>query len=73
VILSQQEDIRMLSQENNQLRQQLTALATELAQLRERIGQASTRPKFLRLGDLVRNTYEEGEAWLARQIKLSRG
>lgn len=41
IILAQQEEIRMLRQENGQLRQQLTALATELAQLLERIGRNS--------------------------------
>ena len=41
LILSQQEEIRMLGQENEQMRQQLTALAAELASLRERIGRNS--------------------------------
>ena len=35
---SQQQEIQVLRQENEQLRTQLTALATELANLRERIG-----------------------------------
>jgi hypothetical protein len=33
LILSQQEEIRVLRQENEQMRQQLTALAAELASL----------------------------------------
>ena len=41
LILSQQEEIRVLRQENEQMRQQLTALAAELASLRERIGRNS--------------------------------
>ncbi len=40
-MLSQQEEVRVLRQENEQMRQQLTALATELASLRERIGRKS--------------------------------
>jgi hypothetical protein len=39
--LTQQEEILVLRQENDQLLQQLTALATELANLRERIGRTS--------------------------------
>ena len=41
LILSQQQEIQVLRQENEQLRTQLTALATELASLRERIGRSS--------------------------------
>ena len=41
LILSQQQEIQVLRQENEQLRVQLTALATELASLRERIGRSS--------------------------------
>ena len=41
LILSQQEEIRVLRQENEQMRQQLTALAAELASLQERIGRNS--------------------------------
>jgi transposase len=41
LILQQQQEIQVLRQENEQLRQQLTALATELANLRERIGRHS--------------------------------
>jgi len=45
LILSQQEEIRVLRQENEQMRQQLTALAAELASLRERSGRIrATRP-----------------------------
>jgi hypothetical protein len=45
LILSQQEEIRLLRQENEQMRQQLTALAAELVSLRERIGRIRvTRP-----------------------------
>jgi septal ring factor EnvC (AmiA/AmiB activator) len=39
--LAQQKEIQALRQENDELRRQLTALATELAQLRERIGRSS--------------------------------
>lgn len=39
--LHQQQEIHVLHQENEQLRTQLTTLATELAQLRERIGRSS--------------------------------
>jgi transposase len=38
LILSQQEEIRVLRQENEQMRQRLTALPAELASLRERSG-----------------------------------
>lgn len=41
LILQQQQEIQVLRQENEQLRAQLTALATELASLRERIGRNS--------------------------------
>ena len=41
LIRSQQEETLTLRQENEQLRAQLTALATELASLRERIGRSS--------------------------------
>jgi transposase len=40
-ILVQQQEIQALRQANDELRSQLTALATELAQLRERIGRSS--------------------------------
>jgi hypothetical protein len=39
--LAHQEEIGVLRQENEQMRQQLTALAAELASLRERIGRNS--------------------------------
>ena len=39
--LAQLQEIQALRQENEQLRTQLTALATELASLRERIGRSS--------------------------------
>ncbi len=41
LIRTQQEETLALRQENEQLRAQLTALATELASLRERIGRSS--------------------------------
>jgi transposase len=41
LILHQQQEIHVLRQQNEQLRAQLTALATELATLRERIGRTS--------------------------------
>jgi transposase len=41
LILVQQQEIQALRQENDELRGQLTALATELASLRERIGRSS--------------------------------
>ena len=41
LFLSQQQEIQAVSQENRALRDQLTALATELAELRERIGRSS--------------------------------
>ena len=41
LILSQQQEIQSLRQENDELRDQLTALATELASLRERVGRSS--------------------------------
>jgi transposase len=41
LILAQQQEIQALRQENDERRDQLTALATELAQLRERIGRSS--------------------------------
>jgi cell division protein FtsB len=41
LILAQQREIQSLRQENDELRLQLTALATELAQLQERIGRSS--------------------------------
>ena len=41
LILAQQEEIQALRRENDELRNQLTALATELASLRERIGRSS--------------------------------
>jgi len=41
LILVQQREIQALRQENDELRSQLTALATELASLRERIGRSS--------------------------------
>ncbi|MCX5946826.1 MAG: DUF6444 domain-containing protein, partial [Cyanobacteria bacterium] len=40
-ILDQQEELRAHKEEIDQLRAQLTALATELASLRERIGRSS--------------------------------
>ncbi|MFN7740334.1 MAG: helix-turn-helix transcriptional regulator [Cyanobacteriota bacterium] len=30
-------------------------------------------PPFVKLGNLVRYTYEDVELWLARQLELSRG
>jgi len=41
LILAQQQEIQALRQENDELRGQLTALASELSQLRERIGRSS--------------------------------
>ncbi len=41
LILSQQQEIQVLRQENEQLRVQLTALATELTSLRELISRSS--------------------------------
>ena len=41
LVLAQQQEIQALRQENDELRGQLTALATELASLRERIGRSS--------------------------------
>jgi hypothetical protein len=41
LILAQQREIQAHRQENDELRLQLTALARELAQLRERIGRSS--------------------------------
>jgi transposase len=41
LILAQQQEIQALRQENDELRVQLTALASELAKLRERIGRSS--------------------------------
>ena len=41
LIIAQQQEIPALSQENDELRVQLTGLATELANLRERIGRSS--------------------------------
>jgi hypothetical protein len=41
LILVQQQEIQALRQENDNLRSQLTSLATELASLRERIGRSS--------------------------------
>jgi hypothetical protein len=41
LISAQQQEIQALGQENAVLRSQLTALATELASLRERIGRSS--------------------------------
>ncbi|MEY4358864.1 MAG: hypothetical protein RLZZ631_350 [Cyanobacteriota bacterium] len=41
LILAQQQEIQALRRENDELRRQLTALATELASLRERIGRSS--------------------------------
>jgi len=41
LILAQQQEIQALRQENDELRSQLTALATELASLREQIGRSS--------------------------------
>ena len=41
LILVQQQEIQALRQENDELRGQLAALATELASLRERIGRSS--------------------------------
>jgi transposase len=41
LILAQQQEIQALRRENDELRSQLTALATELASLRERIGRSS--------------------------------
>ena len=41
LILTQQQEIQALRLENDELRCQLTGLATELANLRERIGRSS--------------------------------
>jgi hypothetical protein len=41
LILAQQKEIQALRQDNDELRVQLTALATELSSLRERIGSSS--------------------------------
>ncbi len=41
LIISQQQEIQALRQENDELRSQLTALASELASLREWIGRSS--------------------------------
>ena len=41
LILAQQQEIQALRRENDELRRQLTALASELASLRERIGRSS--------------------------------
>ena len=41
LILAQQQEIQALRKENDELRSQLTALASELASLRERIGRSS--------------------------------
>jgi hypothetical protein len=41
LILAQQREIQAHRQENDELRGQLTALASELAQLQERIGRSS--------------------------------
>lgn len=41
LILSQQKELQVLRQENEDLRAQLTAFATEVAQLRERLGRSS--------------------------------
>ena len=41
LILAQQQEIQALRRENDELRSQLTALATELASLRERVGRSS--------------------------------
>jgi transposase len=41
LILAQQKEIQALRKENDELRNQLTALATEVANLRERIGRSS--------------------------------
>ena len=41
LILAQQKEIQAFRQDNDELRVQLTALATELASLRERIGRSS--------------------------------
>jgi hypothetical protein len=41
LILAQQREIQALWRENDELRLQLTVLATELAQLQERIGRSS--------------------------------
>ena len=41
LILAEQKEIQALRKENDELRNQLTALATELANLRERIGRSS--------------------------------
>ena len=41
LILARQQEIQALRRENDELRSQLTALATELANLRERIGRSS--------------------------------
>ncbi len=41
LILAQQQEIQALRHENDELRCQLTALATELAQMREWIGRSS--------------------------------
>lgn len=41
LILAQQQEIQALRKENDELRSQLTALASELASLREQIGRSS--------------------------------
>ena len=41
LIIAQQQEIPALRQENDELRVQLTALASELAQLRERVNRSS--------------------------------
>jgi transposase len=41
LILALQQEIQALRRENDELRSQLTALATELAQMQERIGRSS--------------------------------
>jgi hypothetical protein len=51
LILSQQEEIRVLRQENEQMRQLITALAAELASLRERIGRSSRNSSKPRSSD----------------------
>ena len=41
LIMAQQEELVALQEDNDQLRAQLTVLATELTSLRERIGRSS--------------------------------
>ena len=61
LILIQQQEIQALRQENDELRSQLTSLATELVSLRERIGRSSrnsSKPPVRRQQKLVRRRHE---------------